>query len=143
MKKLEDIPKKDIFKAPDGYFDKLPGIIQSRVAKPERSAAYNLALLSLRVAVPLVIFTLAGLFWFDRENQDANPFETELASISTEELQFFLEYSDTDLNMLDDLDQSNLESIDLDQLEDEVYQTFEIEESDLDLLYDVFNEELN
>jgi hypothetical protein len=33
MKKLEDIPKKTIFEVPEGYFDKLPGVIQSRIAE--------------------------------------------------------------------------------------------------------------
>ena len=32
MKKLEDIPKKEIFDVPDGYFEKLPGKIQARIS---------------------------------------------------------------------------------------------------------------
>ena len=32
MKKLDEIPKKSIFEAPEGYFDRLPGIIQARVS---------------------------------------------------------------------------------------------------------------
>ena len=36
MKKLEEIPKKEVFKVPEGYFENLPGIIQARVAQQNK-----------------------------------------------------------------------------------------------------------
>jgi hypothetical protein len=51
MKKLEDISKKNIFEVPDGYFEKLPGIIQARVAKPESTPWF---VPTLKFALPIV-----------------------------------------------------------------------------------------
>ena len=52
MKKLEDIPKQNIFEVPDGYFDKLPSVIQARIAKPEPKFWQ---LPAFRYAMPLLI----------------------------------------------------------------------------------------
>ena len=41
MKKLEDIPKKQNFEVPEGYFEKLPGIIQSRVTQQHKEKSWG------------------------------------------------------------------------------------------------------
>lgn len=70
--KLEDIPKQKIYPVPDGYFDKLPGVIMSRVATQEVTpvktwftswyAPYRLALTSAALT-----FGFAGVFWLAQE----------------------------------------------------------------------------
>ena len=37
--KLEDLPQKEIFDVPEGYFEKLPGTIQARIAERQQPAS--------------------------------------------------------------------------------------------------------
>ena len=92
MKKLEDIPKKEVFNVPDGYFDKLPGIIQARVAKPEkeRSPKWGFA---LRYALPTVVLLAVGIVWFNQTHKVVDA-EQLLSSIQTEDLVAYLNDSD-------------------------------------------------
>ncbi|MFN8808304.1 MAG: hypothetical protein ACK5WO_02040, partial [Cyclobacteriaceae bacterium] len=92
MKKLEDIPKKNVFDVPDGYFEKLPGVIQSRVAKPERQANWNPWLIT-RVAVPVLLLVGAGIFWFSQPQRITGyaDIEYELGQIDQEQLSLFLD----------------------------------------------------
>jgi len=92
MKKLEDIPKKEVFNVPDGYFDKLPGIIQARVANPEkeRSPVWGFA---LRYALPTVALLAVGIVWFNQTHKVIDA-EQLLSSIQTEDLVAYLNDSD-------------------------------------------------
>jgi hypothetical protein len=56
MKNLENIPKKNIYEVPEGYFDKLPGIIQARIAAetPETKKS-PFFLYSIRFALPALL----------------------------------------------------------------------------------------
>ena len=92
MKKLEDIPKKEVFNVPEGYFDKLPGIIQARVAKPEkeRSPAWGFA---LRYALPAVVVLAVTIVWFNQSRKVTDA-EQLLSSIQTEDLVAYLNDSD-------------------------------------------------
>jgi hypothetical protein len=92
MKKLEDIPKKEVFNVPEGYFDKLPGIIQARVAKPEkeRSPVWGFA---LRYALPTVVLLAVGIVWFNQTHKVVDA-EQLLSSIQTEDLVAYLNDSD-------------------------------------------------
>lgn len=110
--KLEDIPKKNVFKAPEGYFDKLPEIIQSRIAeketKPSGAASFGWV---LRYALPLLAVGIALVFIF--RQPDANP-EELLASVSAEELTFYLVESDLSTEELLDLvvlDESDINAL--------------------------------
>ncbi|MDZ7645881.1 MAG: hypothetical protein U5K54_01170 [Cytophagales bacterium] len=98
MKKLEDISKNNIFEVPDGYFEKLPGIIQSRVAKYR---TYTLVCTSLKFAFPMVAVLAFGIFWYSSQSQ--NTIEEQLAAIQTEQLVAYLD--DATLNF-DDLTES-------------------------------------
>jgi hypothetical protein len=131
MKKLEDIPKKDLFKAPDGYFDKLPGIIQARVAKPEPKSIWVPV---LKFALPVLALVTVGVFWFS--NPTVQNVETELAGINTEQLMAYLdntevvwEETETDGDWSED---------DLLELQDRVYSTF-TDGSDLELLDEILD----
>ena len=128
MKRLEDIPKKTLFEVPEGYFEKLPGIIQARVAAKEPARAWGT--LALRYAMPTVaLIAVAVFFW-----QGPTPSSTEdlLASIDSEQLVAYLQESE--LNA-DDL----LESIALDPDEINAIEEGAMEDIDMD---DVDIEEL-
>ena len=139
MKRLEDIPKKNIFDAPEGYFDKLPGIIQARVAAESTSSAPLVSFgLVLRYALPVLAIGLA-IFMIFRENDPSGSPEELLASVSTEQLSGYLLESDfsteelldnLDLNEVD-VNASNEEIIDL-EFDSDVLEEF-AEELQLEL----------
>ncbi|MBX2894037.1 MAG: hypothetical protein KF763_01250 [Cyclobacteriaceae bacterium] len=130
MKKLEDIPKKDLFKAPDGYFDKLPGIIQARVAKPEPKSVWMPV---IKFALPVVAVVTAGIFWFS--NPTVQSVEAELASINTEHL---IAYLDNNEVVWEDVEvDRNWSEDDLLELENQVYATFDTDGSELELLDEI------
>ncbi|TXK49659.1 hypothetical protein FVR03_06085 [Pontibacter qinzhouensis] len=66
---LNDLPKKNIYKVPDGYFDQLPMQIMARTAgKEARTAdtAYPLLRLLRLAMAPLVLLLLfAGVFYMN------------------------------------------------------------------------------
>lgn len=136
MKRLEDIPKKNIFQVPDGYFDQLPGIIQSRVAKPAPIHWY--ATPAFKFALPLVALLALGIYWYVSPGKSL---EQQLAAIETEQLMAYLE--DSDLS-IDELTESvTWSETDLDELEEKVYSSFDIAEDELDLLLQEFSETEN
>jgi hypothetical protein len=113
MKKLEDIPKQDIFKIPDGYFDTLPSIIQARVAKKE--STWSLAFrYSVKYALPTLIVTL-GLVWFLNGGEQPVSTEQLIASIHTEDLVDYIQ--DADLSTEDLLESIDYTMIDADSLD--------------------------
>ncbi len=120
MKKLEDISKKDIFTVPDGYFDMLPTIIQTRIANKEGvkdSRPYFKV--ALRYGLPLVIVLMGGIFWLNKSALPSQP-ESILASVQTEDLIAYL--NDSEITTDDLLDVVNFDVTDLNEIEEEVYQ---------------------
>jgi hypothetical protein len=134
MKKLEDIPKKQVFEVPDGYFEKLPGIIQSRVTetsvKEHWSPFYRYG---LRFALPAVLLLAFGIFWY-QHSQENKSAEGILASIQTEDLLAYL--GESDLTTEELLDEVHLNDDDANQIEESVYE-FHLEDSDIE---EIFNE---
>lgn len=118
MKKLEDIPKKNIFEAPEGYFDRLPGVIQARVARDTESrpsiAPFGLV---VRYALPMLAIGLA-LFLIFRENDPAGMPEDLLATVSDEQLAIYLVESDFSTEEL--LDNLDLVDFDTNALNEEI-----------------------
>lgn len=131
MKKLEDIPKKEVFDVPEGYFEKLPGMIQSRVSKPG-AISRPVWVYGLRYALPAVILLAVAIFWFDRPGGDHSP-EGLLASIQTEELVAYL--NDSDLTTDELLEQVHLDGMDANEIESDVY-GLNISADDLDNILD-------
>ena len=118
MKRLEDIPKKDIFKVPEGYFEDLPSIIQARVAGQKKERAFLPSFsYALRYALPVVILGAVGYFWFNPSQPKTA--ESILATIETEDLVAYL--NETDLTTDELLESVQLDANDVDQLEDEIY----------------------
>jgi hypothetical protein len=92
MKKLEDIPKKNIFEVPDGYFDQLALKIQARTEVLTPAKTINKWGLALRYALPAVLVLVALIFIFRPKSiQDT---EQLLTSIPTEHLVAYLDESD-------------------------------------------------
>jgi hypothetical protein len=133
MKKLEDIPKKQIFEVPDGYFEKLPGIIQSRVATERREPSlWSVRSFGLRYALPAVILIAAGIFWFTRPQSDLTT-ENILASIQTQDLVAYLGEADfTTEELIEDAD---LDTEDALQIEGAVYE-FPLDDAALEEIID-------
>ena len=129
MKKLEDIPKKNIYTTPEGYFDHLPGVIQSRIAAQKPAVVRQPYLhLAWRYALPVLLLAVALVYVFRDNDLKGNPDEllasvsaTELTSylmeneFSTEELIENIAWSDLDVDLSDadiafpELDDSVLE----------------------------------
>lgn len=95
--KLEELEKKNIHSVPEGYFDRLPQIIQSKAveskAKPATLRGYGIA---LKYALPAVLIVVMSVYLLVRndETQPLTPQEL-LAQVSTEEIVDYL--ADTDM----------------------------------------------
>jgi CRP-like cAMP-binding protein len=129
MKKLEDIPKKTIFEVPEGYFDKLPGVIQSRIAEknPVRERASYFAL-SLRYALPAIVLIAASIFVYQNYyNSESSDVESILASVDSQDL---VDYLDEDDVSMEDI----LEDVDAGEINPDELNTMELDFSDVDLL---------
>lgn len=117
MKKLEEISKKEIFNVPEDYFDKLPGIIQARVATPqnETNAAWRF---TLRYALPAVVLLAIGIVWF---NQSPKVMDAEqlLSTIQTDDLVAYL--NDSDMTTEELLADAHLSDEDATEIEANVY----------------------
>lgn len=95
MKRLDDIPKKQVFTVPDGYFEDLPMRIQARIQKPESRSSwipeFNLA---LKFALPVVLVgVISVVVWINLPktedalaNLDAVPTEQLLAYLEADEI---------------------------------------------------------
>lgn len=113
MKKLEDLSKENIFKVPDEYFEKLPGIIQARITKPQSQIWFAPA---FKFALPTVALVVVLTVWIT-SRQDVS-WEEQLNEIQTEHLMAYLEENDgyADLST----EEINLNEEDLYELEETV-----------------------
>lgn len=128
MKKLEDIPKKNLFEVPEGYFEKLPAIIQSRVTGPSTRSNPSFKFV-LQFALPaMVVIVVAIVFWVSRPTSGATA-ESMLASIQTEDLVAYLKESDFTTEEL--LDAVELDVEDANEIEEAVYE-FQLDDSELE-----------
>ncbi len=128
MKKLEDIPKKNPFEVPEGYFEKLPTTIQARVANESQRSnpAYRFV---LQFAIPVVAILVAvGVFWIGSPSSDISA-ESILASIQTEDLVAYLK--DTDFTTEELLDAIELDVEDANQIEEAVFE-FQMDDTDIE-----------
>jgi hypothetical protein len=129
MKRLEDIPKQNIFEVPDGYFEMLPQEIQARVSRPESGFKFTpMWRLSLPVAAMLVI----GFFWWNRQGEPS--IEEQLNLIETEQLIAYLDYSDIPSELL--TEEVTWSENDLNELEVSVLSSIEFSESELQEIAD-------
>jgi hypothetical protein len=127
MKKLEDISKKGIFKVPDGYFEKLPGLIQSRVNEESASRERNIfAHYKIAFAISSILIAFVGVFWYVTNTSQPTDAEGLLSSVPTEVLIGYL--NESEISTEDILSDIDFSESDLDELENEVLQ-FHFEEN--------------
>ena len=125
MKKLEDIPKQNIFEVPDGYFDKLPSVIQARIARPEPKFWQ---LPAFKYAMPVAALFLVAIFWWN--SQPGTSLEDQLNDIQTEQLLAYLETSDISTDYL--TEEVNWTEGDLNELEETVLSSMEFSDMELE-----------
>lgn len=139
VKKLEDIPKKNIFEVPEGYFDKLPGVIQSRVAAPKSNLESHYFTLVVRYALPVVFLSAAAVFvyrnYVAREDAD-----NLLAAVSTEALTEYLDESEITTDEF--LEEVGYENIDADGLAADPILQLDLDADVLDSLTEEYQNEL-
>lgn len=116
MKKLEDIPKNHPFTVPEGYFEKLAGVIQARVAtatpQPRPYVRY-----ALQYALPVIALVVVAVIYFTPASQQN--YNDILASIETEQLAVYLAESDLTTDEL--LEAAELDTESAEAIEAEVY----------------------
>jgi hypothetical protein len=119
MKKLDDIPKKEVFKVPEGYFENLPSIIQSRLAGQKKEKTFFPGFsLALRYAMPVVLLGVIAYIWLGPKAEQKSA-ESILATIETKDLVAYL--NETDLTTEELLEAVQLDVSDLDEIEGEIY----------------------
>jgi hypothetical protein len=126
MKKLEDIEKKDIFKVPEGYFDTLPTIIQSRVVKKDESWIPTFVN-GFKYALP-VLALVVTLLWFYKADSPVSP-EDMLASVNATDLAEYIH--SMEINNDDFLELLDYSQIEADSLN--FQESFVIADDDIDL----------
>ena len=141
--KLEDISKKDAFSVPDGYFDKLPTIIQTRAIESTKKRKIFSPVRILRLAIPsLLILVVAAYYGNKYQNNVLNSdqkIELMLAEISTAEMVNYL--SETDLSSNDLLELVSFEGEKIDDFSNGLEN---ISDEELDLLMNDFEiEDIN
>lgn len=143
MKKfrIEDIDKRRVFtEPPEGYFDKLPGIIQSKTAHKERSSKSRVffirALKMVPVAALLILIALySGVISLKEDNPG---FEELLSEVSSDDIIQYLEEIDiSNEEILEEVDLTAL-SLEFEQIEDPLLETLDIEDEALLQLYDEY-----
>jgi hypothetical protein len=133
MKKLEDIPKNNIFEVPEGYFDKLPGVIQSRIALDKPTEERPFFALALRYAIPVVVLAVVGIFIFQNYQSGPSDSESLLATVSNEELVSYLMDGD-DASTEELLEGIDINDIDINSLQEEPLMDFDLNEQELNNL---------
>ena len=110
MKKIEDIPKTNLFEIPNGYFERLPLEIMTRIERKQQETKPQLIyILALRYALPVLIFITVAFFLFRNTQTTTFTSNQLLSQISSDEL----------VNYLDEIEITNddfLNSIDLEQI---------------------------
>jgi hypothetical protein len=118
MKKLEEIPKKDIYDVPEGYFETLPGVVHARVRDSANNKAFPVFANALKYAMAASIIAIAAIFWFRKSPSPESP-EAMLARVETADLVAYL--NDSELTTDELMDDVALLPEHADSIENEVY----------------------
>lgn len=118
MKKLEDISKNNPFSVPDGYFDKLPGVIQARIGEGNaENVSRPYFRYALQYGLPVIALTIAAVIYLAPAKPES--YNDILATVSTEELAAYL--SESDLTTEDILESGELDEESAEAIEAEVF----------------------
>lgn len=134
MKRLEDIPKKTLFEVPDGYFDRLPGVIQARIAGPSQEPVEPVRGYAFKFALSALVLTAVALFfWTEPRTLSA---EEVLASIDSEQLVAYLEESE--LNTEEILEALPLDPDEVDAIQENMLEELNVSDLDMEELVDEY-----
>ncbi len=138
--RLEDINKRQVFtKPPDGYFDKLPGIIQAQTAnKPSvKPLLYWVRALKLVPAVAAIVLIVlySGLLNYD---ESVSGLDEVLSEVASEDIIKYLENLElTNEEILEEVDLMAL-SWEFEDMEDSLIENLDIKDETWMQLYDDF-----
>lgn len=144
MKKirLEDLERRQVFtQPPEGYFDRLPGVIQSKTAHKSGSGDRQvvwinaLKLIPVAAALGLIMFYI-GLF----SSQESTPgFEDLLSEVTTEDIILYLE--DMEISNEEILEEVDLTafSLEFENHDDPLMDNLDIEDESLIQLYEEYD----
>lgn len=140
MKRLDEIPKTNIFEVPEGYFDRLALEIQAKtetISPSTTQAGWNWAL-RLRYALPVVLLVIGSIIILrPKAVQDT---EQLLASIPTEHLIAYLHESEIAEAEL--LEAINFDDKDVDSLNVHVHNQYAIDDLEMTEIKSVLENEL-
>jgi len=137
--KLSDISRKDVFKAPDGYFDSLSSRIAKRLEeKPKgKVVAFNSATLwigGLAAAATISLLVVFGPRLIS-SSQHAETAEDLIAALSYDDCLAYLTSTDVTMEeILGDADEIQL----IEGFGDDIGTTPEVDEDAIDLLYEKY-----
>jgi hypothetical protein len=95
MKKLEQIPKKEVFQVPEGYFEELPAQIRKKIDADKSPIWYGRP--QFRIALAYITIILAIIFSVVHFSATELLIQEELSEISDERLINYLESADISL----------------------------------------------
>ena len=139
--RLSNIPKKDIFKAPEGYFDSLQENISRRIAERKKPAGKTIAFRVERwkyvTLAAAAVITLLIIFLPSRQVDLHSPSAAELiAQITDEECLAFLKSSELEIDDLLGLSEPELwDEVIVDAVPDDAE---EWKKEDEEMLYERF-----
>jgi hypothetical protein len=140
--KLDSLPKKLPYSAPDNYFKELPSIIQARVVKPESSWMPSLKWSNTwQYALPVIALTMMLGYFGVRINNDDINVQAMIDEIPTEELINYITESDITTDEL--LSLIDINELDVDgMIEDNIELLNDSEWDDIIADYPEFDNEI-
>lgn len=136
MKRLEDIPKKQSFKVPDGYFEDLPMRIQARIEteKPKSVVSFSYGKLALLYTLPIILIGIVSVVvWNNYAAKTEDPL-VALENVAAEQLVAYLE--NDEISADDILENASFSNT----MVDEMQQPYEgISDKELDELANEYN----
>ena len=119
MTRLNNIPKKTPFTVPDGYFEKLPAKIQSRISATAQDGDPGVwHRYGFRLAVPLAAVAGVLVFYLFSMKTDA---EAILASVGTADLILYVQETSLTISTEEFLDDWDISTAEVEAVENEVY----------------------
>lgn len=137
MKKLEDIPKKNVFETPEGYFEHLPSRVQARISS-RKAGSRSWTRLAVRYALPVFLAVAVFTVWkVNTGSARSASYEEILASVDTNTLVSYLEENGIVTGGLS----PDVAQDDAAEIENEIY-NIEFEDADMEELLDEYAFEL-
>ncbi len=129
MKKFENLSKKIPFTVPEGYFDNLPLILQTKL-EASRSVKNDHPYFRLALQYALPVLVMVVLFMLVFKPSTSESVEQILSTVSTEQLLTYLEENNLTTEEL--LDTIDFDSLSVEAIEQEVYTYYQLENLELE-----------